>query len=221
MILLLLACASDPPSPAPPPQLPAEAVDARHDGPTDWAAVIAEKEAERAARDGASLQLDLPLSVEEAYAAIPHRRTAFHPKAPGIPDANARYLQQVFALMDQGVRARVSGLGDCWQRCQDGELAAAQLASVAAAVGALEAPPELIDHRSGVVQALESQGAFFLARAASGEPMKAAGLPSYPEVTAASRHLRQAWQLLKTLHPEADRDTQDAFFDYHCALDFI
>src|SRR5438105_473735 len=52
--------------------------------------------------------LDLGLSVEAAYAAIPHRRTTLDFAASSIPEADQRFLQVAFHVIEEGIRARVA-----------------------------------------------------------------------------------------------------------------
>ena len=52
--------------------------------------------------------LSLDLSVEAAYAAIPHRRTAMDFATSSMPDQDKRFLEVAFHLIDQGIRLRVA-----------------------------------------------------------------------------------------------------------------
>src|SRR2546421_9977476 len=62
--------------------------------------------------------LDLDLSVDAAYAAIPHRRTAMNFAASNMPEQDKRFLEAAFHVIDQSIRLRVSA----YQKFSRGEL---------------------------------------------------------------------------------------------------
>src|SRR5882762_343637 len=62
--------------------------------------------------------LDLDLSVDAAYAAIPHKRTAMNFAVSDMPDQDKRFLEVAFHVIDQAIRLRVTA----YQRFSRGEL---------------------------------------------------------------------------------------------------
>src|SRR5262245_56694050 len=52
--------------------------------------------------------VDVDLSVEAAYAAIPHKRTVMDFDVSNMPDADKRFLEVAFHVIDQAIRVRVS-----------------------------------------------------------------------------------------------------------------
>ena len=52
--------------------------------------------------------LNLDISVDGAYAAIPHRRTAMDFAASSMPDDDKRFLEVAFHVIDQAIRLRVT-----------------------------------------------------------------------------------------------------------------
>src|SRR6266850_4497556 len=62
--------------------------------------------------------LNLVLSVDAAYAAIPHRRTAMDFAASNMPDQDRRFLEVAFHLIDQAIRLRVTA----YQKFSRGEV---------------------------------------------------------------------------------------------------
>lgn len=54
--------------------------------------------------------VNVGLDVEQAYAAIPHRRTVWQPSGSTVPAADATYLQNIFEVIDQTIAVRVAGL---------------------------------------------------------------------------------------------------------------
>jgi hypothetical protein len=195
-------------------ELPAE----RHRTKAEWDAIVAA--ADRSSAAGVP-PVTSPLSVDEAYAQIPHRRTRLDPADPALEPAAAAQLRAVFARMDDGVRVRVHGLGACrtGQCATAGAVAARELRGLARAVEADPAPTdELRAHAGEVAEALRLQAAAFEA-AAQGEG--AAGLLRSAPVRQASGKLRAAWRRLERGYPAVSKANHDAFFDHHCALDFL
>src|ERR1700687_2902789 len=56
--------------------------------------------------------VDVGLGVEQAYAAIPHRRTIWVENESTVPPEEKAYLKVMFQVLDQGVAVRVAGLQD-------------------------------------------------------------------------------------------------------------
>jgi hypothetical protein len=76
--------------------------------------------------------------------------------------------------------------------------------------------------RSYVLQGLTNQRQFFVEWNAQGERF---GYPqvvsTHPAVQRASGSLRSAYQELMRQFPAEAQSNKEAFFDYHCALDFL
>ena len=171
-----------------------------------------------------ALVLNLDLSVEDAYAAIPHRRTAMDFAASNMPEQDKHYLAAAFHLIDQAIRLRVTA----YQQFARGDASAAQLISdmdrVIDCWQHLEVPANLSAYQRLLRQALVDQRAFFAEwhvqgqRFQYGRPNK---LGSHPKVRSASTALRAAYGILMQQYPGEDENNRAAFFDYHCALDFI
>ena len=162
------------------------------------------------------------MTTEEAYAAIPHRRTTFDPGTSTLPRAQAESLQRLFALSDQGVVLRVEGMQA--QRSRN----AAELARVLKAYDALieqlragTFAAEVLPARDLVVEALRGQKRFIAAKPAGGIKFERKELAMTPDVKQASGQLQQAYGfLLKAFPGEAARN-KTAFYDYLCALDYL
>lgn len=169
--------------------------------------------------------LDLPLSVEEAYAAIPHRRTVFRFDSSPLGVAETAYLRQMFAIVEQGTRIRVVAWRDLHGRDATGSDPAGTLLALIRRVEAIRPPPRLEAYHAHVRAALAEQRAFFLEWIAAGAGFRArsgAALAADPRVQRASAELRAAYQVLMQEYGSAvPQQERDAFFDYHCALDFL
>jgi hypothetical protein len=162
------------------------------------------------------------MSPEEAYAAIPHRRTTFDPGTSKLPRAQAEGLQRLFALSDQGVILRVEGMQAHRSRN------AAELARVLKAYDALieqlragQFVAEALPVRDLVVEALRGQKRFIAAKPAGGIKFERKELAMTPDVKQASGQLQQAYGLLLKAYPGEGVRNKTSFYDYLCALDYL
>lgn len=166
---------------------------------------------------------DLPLSVTEAYAAIPHRRTVFDFDGTTVPEEEARYLRLVFHLLDQGTRTRVTAYRDLYHRGASEARPVARYSELISRIETLPPPPSLRPYRDAVLRALWDQRTLFegWTRAGSGFAFRDR-IAGHPEVRSASRELQQAYRLLMSRYGTSEsRRNRDALFDVHCALDFL
>jgi len=168
--------------------------------------------------------LDLALSVDDAYTAIPHRRTAMDFAASNLSDPDKRYLEVAFHLIDQAIRLRVTA----YQKFSRTEGGDPQLISdmdrVIDFLQNVEAPAHLTSYHQHLIQGLSDQRTFFAEWQTRGQQFQYGSpdkLGSHPKVQSASTALREAYQILMQEYPREGARNKDAFFDYHCALDFI
>ena len=134
------------------------------------------------------------MSVDEAYASIPHRRTVFDRRAALMPADEADGLVRLFALVDRAIVARVTKTGY--------EPLLAELRALALALPARLQPVQRL-----VVEAVVAERAYLDGEASA--------------VHTASARLHEAYGQLMRLYPEEGAQNRDAFFDYLCALDFL
>jgi len=166
---------------------------------------------------------DLPLDVDAAYAAIPHRRTVFDFDHSNLPASDAAYLQRAFHLIDQGVRARVVGYRDLYSQGVSDSGPVERMEELIDALESIDPPTDLADYHSALIEALVAQRTVFEDWTDRGQDV-----PDHRQVARnanvreASRHLRHAYDLLMRAYGRDESDhNKAAFFDYHCALDFI
>ncbi len=146
------------------------------------------------------------LTVEEAYQAIPHRRTVFQASQTSMPAADSAYLTQLFEAVDRAIVARV-------EAARGTEVGAAyQLVWVA--WKKLKAPAKLQKTQDLLREAIENEQASL---AASHGRLNS----SDPRAQAASQKLHQAYDQIMTMYPAENPTVKAAFFDYPCALDFF
>jgi hypothetical protein len=188
------------------------------------AAVLSSLGSAAAGDELAAAALEVSLSVEEAYAAIPHRRTPFEFEEARLSPADRTYLEGAFALIDEGIRLRVATWRDLDARPAAGAVAVARLDALIEAFEALAPPAELEPYQRLVAKALSEQRGFFEEWAQAGEHFdyrERKPLGAHPRVRAASSALKGAYGILMRRYPRESARNRQAFFDYHCALDFI
>jgi hypothetical protein len=132
------------------------------------------------------------MSVEDAYAAIPHRRTVFDRSAATMGAQEAAGLEQLFALVDHAIVAKMTKAGH---------------ERVLADLRALDLPSRLHHVQELVIAAVVAERAYLDGEQAAIH--KASGL------------LHQAYAELMQLYPGEAPHNRDAFYDYLCALDFL
>lgn len=133
------------------------------------------------------------MSVDEAYSAIPHRRTVFDRGAAKMSADEADALARLFVLIDRAIVARITKTGHD---------------DVLAALRSLNPPQPLGRVRTLVIEAVSAEQAYL------------AGADQTAVATASAR-LHEAYAELMRLYPEEGAHNRDAFFDYLCALDFL
>jgi hypothetical protein len=168
--------------------------------------------------------LNLDLSVDAAYAAIPHRRTAMDFPASNMPDQDKRFLEVAFHVIDQGIRLRVTA----YQKFARSEVRDSQLISdmdrLIDYLQNTEAPASLSSYQAHLLKALVDQRAFFKEWHTEGQQFQYGSpqtLGTHPKVQSASRALKAAYGILMNTYRSEANENKEAFFDYHCALDFI
>ena len=161
------------------------------------------------------------MTTEEAYAAIPHRRTPFEAPASKLPADKSASLERLFAYTDRGVVLRVQGMAA--QRNGDARELKRVLEGYDALVAEVRgAPlaPEVVPARDQVAEALVLQRKFLASRP-SGLTFVRNQLASTPEVSQASGKLQGAYGALMRAFPGESPKNKQSFYDYLCALDFL
>lgn len=153
--------------------------------------------------------------VEDAYRAIPHRRTVFNVEAARMSPEERTYLTTLFTLVDLAVVERVDMLSALRQKQPVGK---DDYDAVLGQLGTVPVPSRLRGVHQLVVSAIMEQRAA-LAQWRNGGPPEQLG--GHALVVSSSTKLRQAYGELMQLFPEENGHNKAAFFDYLCALDFI
>jgi hypothetical protein len=171
---------------------------------------------------GAPPSVDVGLTVEQAYAAIPHRRTIWSgPDSTAAPDEKS-YLNAMFQLVDQAIALRVAAL-EAYTRGEFGSLDFdAQFDRLLTFARATQPPKSLVAYHNDIVTVLTADRQFFQDWKTHRSQFAFAGhIENHPSVRAASAASRAAYDELMHRFPTENSSNRDAFFDYHCALDFL
>jgi hypothetical protein len=166
--------------------------------------------------------LDVGLSVEQAYAAIPHRRTVWVETDSTVPDEERAYLRVIFRVIDQAVAVRVAGQQNLSAQQFDSSDPVANYDRLIGFVRAMPVPNALATYHQRILEALAGQQQFFADWKAEREQFRfAQQVGEHAGVRNASAALRAAYNELMAKYPGESPTNKDAFFDYHCALDFL
>jgi hypothetical protein len=171
---------------------------------------------------GAPPTFNVGLNVDQAYAAIPHRRTVWNDADSTATSVEKDYLKTIFEILDQATAVRVAGMQNYAAGHSDYSDPDAEYEQLIAFAQGMTPPPKLATYHSLVLQGLTNQRQFFTEWKAKGDHF---GYPqivsTHPAVQRASGALRSAYQELVRRFPAESQTNKDAFFDYHCALDFL
>jgi hypothetical protein len=162
------------------------------------------------------------LSVEEAYAAIPHHRTAFDATASRLSKGQVDSLMRLFALSDKGVVLRVEGLRAI--RAADAPRLHQILndyRALASSLASLNVPSELAPVQELIAQAVAHHQDYFESKLRDSERLARRDAALTADAYQASQKLHQAYDLLMQIFPSEPAVNKAAFYDYLCALDFI
>ena len=165
--------------------------------------------------------VDAAMSVEEAYAAIPHRRTVWTKDDTTVPTGEREYLAAIFQALDQAVVVQVVGVRSYSRKDFEGFDAEANLDRLIEYVQDAHVPPGLSDYNSQIVAALSGERQFF--RDWKDDPDRfdyAQQLQSHQALTRSDAALHVAYQDLLSRYPRESQSNRDAFYDYLCAADF-
>lgn len=171
---------------------------------------------------GAPPTFNTGITVEQAYEAVPHRRTVWNDSDTSVPVKDKAYLKTIFQVLDQATAVRVAGMQNYGDGHVDYSDPDAEYDQLIAFVGAMTPPQKLQAYHHDILGALANQRQFFVDWKSQGDRF---GYPqvlrTHPGVQRASNALRSAYNELMTQYPHEAKANQDAFFDYHCALDFL
>jgi hypothetical protein len=160
------------------------------------------------------------LTVDEAYQAIPHKRTPYNARRSTLSETERDFLAKVFALSDEALVERVTTLaalreGNRVQLEQYEE----HITRILTTLRAMPEPASAHGLAATLGQAIELQRTFF--RGAFAAATKEVQLASDPHVRTASNELRRLYTDLMTRYSGEHPHNRDAFYQHLCALDFL
>ena len=162
------------------------------------------------------------MTVEEAYAAIPHHRTVFSQHSSKLAPAQVRSLSQLFAWSDQGTVLRVQALRDLRAgRLQDVRRTMDGYRTLIATLASSQPAAEIKPVQLLVLEAIQGHQRFFERKLQQSANPARIDASFTPEVHQASEKLRRAYGLLMNNFPNEPSINKAAFYDYLCALDFL
>jgi len=166
--------------------------------------------------------VDVGLSVDQAYAAIPHRRTAWTESQTTVPADERAYRRTIFLVVDEAIAARVAGLQNFSQQRFDFIDVDGQFDRLISFTRSMPVPARLTAYHRQILAALSSDRQFFAEWKSQGANFPyAQQLAADGNVQAASAAAHAAYSELMSKYPAESQQNKDAFFDYHCALDFL
>jgi hypothetical protein len=166
--------------------------------------------------------VDVGLSVEQAYAAIPHRRTVWVESDSPAPSEQRAYLRVMFQVLDQAVALRVAGQQNFSSQHFDDPDIDGRFDQLITYVRAMPVPPPLASYHQDILAGLSGQRQYFADWKVQRDQFPfAQQVGNDPDVRKASAALRAAYGELMAKYPNETPANKDAFFDYHCALDFL
>jgi len=166
--------------------------------------------------------VDVGLSVDQAYFAMPHRRTIWREDDSTVPSTERAYLRAAFQVLDQAVAVRVAGQQNFADQHFDSPDIDGQYARLIAYAQVMPVPAALASYHTKILDALAGERQYFADWKSERERFQFGRQPgNHPGVRRASSNLRAAYGELMAKYPQESQSNKDAFFDYHCALDFL
>ena len=165
--------------------------------------------------------LDLRLTPEQAYAKGNHRRTVLDLCDSKLNPDVRRYVEEMFACIDEAIALRITALDDFFAGRRDIEWYSKAHKQLETFIRSKTPPPSLLGYHDKLLEALGAQHEFFVEWAKKGAPFTRKDVFSHPAVSRCSQALHAAYAIIqREIAPQAANQRQ-AFYDYHCALDFL
>jgi len=166
--------------------------------------------------------IEAGITVDQAYAAIPHRRTVWIESDSAVPSEDKPYLKAIFQVLDQAVAVRVASLQNYSSQRFDASDTDGELKKLIDFVNAMPVPKTLTTYHAEILAGLTGERQFFQDwRRERDQFGYAQQIANHPGVRSCSAALRAAYSELMAKYPTENSRNKDAFFDYHCALDFL
>jgi Domain of unknown function (DUF4124) len=162
------------------------------------------------------------LTIEEAYAAIPHKRTVFEPKQSLLPSTRITILRQLFDIADEAIVLKIIA-GKAMQ-ANDTQRVKKTISDYDALINHLSnlnVSSEIKPVHANLLTAIQKHQHHFQTKQTQFETTNRYDQGFTPDIHEASRTLQQAYGLLIQTFPQESNNNKAAFYDYLCALDFL
>ena len=158
------------------------------------------------------------LTVQEAYEAIPHRRTVFDYNKSLMFTQEKKYLSKVFNLTDLATVEKGSMLIRLTSEGQAGEVAN-NYSNILNRLYEINPPAGLVNFHKLIISSIEEQRkALYKWENSLFDYSK---LSKEMLVRSSSAKLKRAYSILMKKYPKEGNHNKQAFFDHLCALEFI
>lgn len=153
-------------------------------------------------------RLTQALTVQQAYGMIPHAYRKYSAELSTLPEGDAHYFRQLFALTDMAVIERVHGMHkDGWELRKAHE----HYEAILKALAQLTPPEAAAKAHTLIADAIAQQRDVIL----TGVNMQDA------RVRSSSGKLIEAYGVLMNAYPGEAKANREAFYQHLCALDFL
>jgi hypothetical protein len=162
------------------------------------------------------------LTVEEAYAAIPHKRTTFVPAQSLLAASESNMLNQLFDLADSAIVLKVIAVKA--MQANDAPRVQQTIADYDALINKLSTlsiSGDLNKIKANLLAAIKKHQHYFQEKQAQFQTNNHYDHGFTPDLRAASGILQQTYGLLIQAFPQESSNNKIAFYDYLCALDFL
>jgi len=158
------------------------------------------------------------LTVQEAYEAIPHRRTIFDYNTALMSSQEKNYLSEVFRLTDLATVERVNMLIWLHTDGQKGGVAK-NYSNILERLYEFSPPAGLVNFHKLIISSIEEQRKALYKWGNS--LFDYSKLSKEMLVRSSSAKLKRAYSIIMKKYPKEGNHNKQAFFDHLCALDFI
>ena len=160
------------------------------------------------------------MTIEEAYAAIPHQRPLFDRSIAQMAYEEADYLERLFEVIDLAVRERVETVawlqshGTSGENSDDYDVLLRRLHTLTV--------PERLKTIHRLVEEAVREHQDVLKEWRSTPERYGGELPmDHPLIRSSSQKLHEAYGEVLRLFPREDERNRQAFYDFFCSLDFL
>jgi Domain of unknown function (DUF4124) len=162
------------------------------------------------------------LTVEEAYAAIPHKRTTFVPKQSLLAVSEINMLNQLFDFSDRAIVLKVIAVKA--MQANDVPRVKQTIADYDALINHLSIltiSGNIKQIQTNLLTAIQKHRHYFQTKQTQFETTNHYDQSFTSDIREASGILKQTYGLLMQAFPQESSNNKTAFYDYLCALDFL